>query len=245
MVSKKYYWIICDDDEFDFSSWREVETALAQDYDIIMLNPSNIIGGEITLPRILNACSFLPLVIGKSKNITEAVLSETFDNVPNWFPHFASICSVINKKGSFYINSEDVVHSTQNEIRQGVPAHKKIKELSLQAKYKFFHPCYLNSLYLIKDRKLRAEIIDDYFSISFVKKDFICFIEDVVKSPYNYLSPLSVMTFWQKVKFLSLILFVHILYLFGFRSYLWYQFEKTPKWQMKLIKIYQKYFKKK
>ena len=245
IVTKKYYWIICDDDEFNFSSWKEVEEALIKDYDIIMLNPSNIIGGEITLPRILNACSFLPLVIGKSENLTEAVLSETFDNIPNWFPHFASVCSVINKKGSFYINSHDIVHSTQNEIRQSVPAHKKIKDLSGQAKHKFFHPCYLNSLYLIQDKKLRAEIIDDYFRLPFVDKDFICFIEDVVKSPYNYLSPLSVMNFRQKMRYVSLITFVHILYAFGFRSYLWYQFDKTPKWQMKLIQIYKKFFKKK
>lgn len=246
LVTKKYYWIICDDDEFDFSAWQEVENALTkEDYDIIMVNPSNVVGGEFSLPRIINACSFLPAVIGKSENITEAVLYDTFDNISNWFPHLAPVCSVVNKKGKIYLTTQDIVRSVSNEIRAGVPTYKRIKDLSERAKYRFFQVCYLNSLYLIKDKKLRAEIVDDYFKMPDVKKYFIFCIEDVVKSPYNYLAPLTVMTFWQKIKFLSLIIFIHILYLFGFRSYLWYQYDKVPKWQMKLIKVYKCFFKKK
>ena len=242
---KKYYWIVCDDDEFNFSAWQEVEDAIKADYDIIMLTPSKIIGDEVNLPRILQATSFLPSVIGKSENITEAVLYNTFENIANWFPHLAITCAVINKKGSIYIMSQDIVHEVQNEIRKTPPGYKQIKGISERSYYKFFHPCYLNSLYLIKDKKLRAEFVDDYFRIYVVKRDFICYIEDLVKGPYNYLSPLTVMTFWQKIKFLLFIFFIHILYLFGFRSYLYYQYDKTPKWQMKLIKIYQRYFKRK
>ena len=243
IVNKKYYWIICDDDIFDFTVWQEVEDALTKNYDIVMLNPSNIIG-NITLPRLLHATSFLPSVISKSKNITESVLYDTFENIANWFPHLSSICAVINKKGSVYITSQDVVYSVPNEIRQNIPSHKKIENLSDQAKRKFFQPCYLSSLYLIKDKKLRAQCVDDYFTMPFVKKYFIYCVEDIVKSPYNYLLPLSIMTLWQKIKFLFLIVFVHILYLFGFRSYLWYQVDKIPKWQLKLIKIYKQLLKK-
>lgn len=244
LACKKYYWIVCDDDEFNFSAWPEVEEAMKADYDIIMLNPSRIVG-DITLPRILNGTSFVPSVIGKSENITEAVLYDAFENIANWFPQLAPVCSVINKKGSIYVMSQDIVHDTLNEIKGGGPGHKKIKGISEQAKNKFFYPCYINSLYLIKDKKLRAELVDDFFSIYIVKRDFICNIEDLVKGPYNYLMPLTVMTLWQKIKFLLFVLFIHILYLFGFRSYLWYQYDKTPKWQMKLIKIYQCLFRRK
>lgn len=244
IVSKKYYWIVCDDDEFDFSAWQEVENAIKAEYDIIMLNPSRIVG-DITLPRLLNGTTFVPSVIAKSENITESVLYDTFENVTNWFPQLAPVCAVINKKGSFYVTSKDIVYDTLNEIKNSGPGHKKIKGISDQAKHKFFYPCYINSLYLIKDKKLRAELVDDFFSIYIVKRDFICNIEDLVKGSYNYFMPLTVMTLWQKIKFLLFIFFIHILYLFGFRSYLWYQFDKTPKWQMKLIRFYQRYFKRK
>ena len=244
LVTKKYYWVICDDDEFNFSAWQEVEDAIKAEYDIIMLNPSRIVG-DMTLPRILNGTSFLPSVIGKSENITEAVLYDAFENVSNWFPQLAPVCAVINKKGRIYVMSQDIVYDTLNEIKGSCPGYKKIEGISREAKYKFFYPCYVNSLYLIQDKKLRAELIDDFFSIYIVKRDFICNIEDLVKGTYNYLMPLTVMTFRQKIKFLFFVSFIHMLYLFGFRSYLWYQFDKTPKWQMKLIKIYQRYFKRK
>ena len=71
IASKEYVWILCDDDEYDFTHWKDVEKAIEENYDAIVIGGGHA-GAEsaLALARLgkktlmltisLDAIGFLP-----------------------------------------------------------------------------------------------------------------------------------------------------------------------------------------
>jgi glycosyltransferase involved in cell wall biosynthesis len=119
IASEDYTWILCDDDEYDFSSVREVIAAIINNYpDVIVVgSPLNVCAERLfpnktekllrakelcstELPRLL---SFLPSAIIKTKKLKSCDFSLGYKLSHTYFPQFFWISKLINADWSIYI----------------------------------------------------------------------------------------------------------------------------------------------
>lgn len=119
LPKKAYFWMICDDDIIDFTCFNEVLAGIENQQDCIVVNHEYLPANNIAeLYRLL---TFLPAGIYKTSLLTDSVLLNAYNNIPNWFPHLALPAAIINKKGSFFICSENIV------IRAGKESNYKLE----------------------------------------------------------------------------------------------------------------------
>lgn len=223
IAQKKYFWVLADDDAYDFSAWDEVEKALREDYDLIIVN-TEIVKGPMSFPKMIRLLTFLPAAIHKSINITSEVLINTYYNTSNWFPHLAAVSAVINKNGNIFTCSKNIVISGKNHNNEKISFHRKTIKLAKPYRLQTFETGYLNSLSLIDNKKLRAQACE-HFEIG-RKSFFLTVLEDYKKNIIehenylsNYMSPLASLTFWQKIRFILAVILLHFLYIVKYPRY--------------------------
>lgn len=108
LVSKKWMWIIGDDDTYNWGAWPEIEKALNQDYDIV--NTCWHDGAKSDAPCVLlNELGFVPTCIYQTKNITPIVMQNAYYLSLTLNPHSAIAAEVLNNGGKIYVPSEKLV----------------------------------------------------------------------------------------------------------------------------------------
>lgn len=152
MASKKYFWILCDDDEYNWEHWDEVENALEQDYDAVVV--SNYVNPEKNVAQLAKQLTFVPAGIYKSENLTYTVMVNAEYNISNMFPQMANVCNLINENKKFYICKNWTVnmvpHGGEETYTRGLSSdiHPYMAEM-------LWAVGFVNSLQMIKDKKTR------------------------------------------------------------------------------------------
>ncbi len=178
MASKPYFWILCDDDNFDWGAWPEVEQAVLSDkYDIVMTTYSAGFRSE-EIPYLINEMCFVPSAIYKTAHIDDTVMTNAYAMAHNLFPFHALSIKIINNNGKFFVPQGRVVlqdygqKSHQNpKLRPGI--YRRLQTFSLLWGY-------IDAYRLIEDKKLRYACMDTLclgrsFFVSmllFIKGDF-------------------------------------------------------------------------
>ena len=114
------------------------------------------------IARLLKQLTFVPSAIYKTSNITDAVMINANYNISNMFPHLAIACALINNKAKITFTKHPVVKMilTENTASSNIRGcadnhpHPQMKKM-------FWELGYLNSIKMIKDKKLRSAIMDD------------------------------------------------------------------------------------
>ena len=101
VASKKYFWILCDDDEYNWDNWNEVEQAMNEDYDAIVV--ANYVEPEKNLSYLLKQMTFVPSTIHKTENLNDTVMSNAEFNLSNMFSQLALPCHLINNDKRIYV----------------------------------------------------------------------------------------------------------------------------------------------
>lgn len=164
MASKKYVWVVGDDDSYDFSNFSEVEQAIKDDYDAIVVADFHLCRKPYHIGTIMHQLSLISGGIFKTSNITSDVILNSYINIMNLFPHMALITSLVNKKARFFVTTKPITIwcPVQNL------SHKQLT-LRGYENPSSAHPrrinsglthCWFNSLEMIKDKKLRSELIN-------------------------------------------------------------------------------------
>ena len=112
IANKEYVWVLCDDDEYDFTHWEEVECAIDKEHDLIVV--SNYASPQDSLGAMFKQLSFVPAGIFKTSNITDDVMFNIEYNQSNMFPHLAVTAAIINNNGSIHICQNWTVKMVQN-----------------------------------------------------------------------------------------------------------------------------------
>lgn len=166
-TSKKYFWILCDDDYLDWTHWNKIEKALeSESYDIINMY------SNITLPtgdspkmataRLIIDATFLPSCIYKTKWINSQVLINAFFNIHALFPHAALFMNIINHRGKIYRAPFNELIVTMiyypghgSEFIRGMDTHKHpgISDLNWQIGFSV-------SLGMLQDETLKQECVE-------------------------------------------------------------------------------------
>ena len=231
-ASHTYFWILCDDDTYDWKYWPELEKALSQKPDLVIVNTEHT-KGDVSFAKMMRLLTFVPASVFRREAILPSAVKNIYYNAENWFPQTAAVCEVINKHGKICtLKNNLIITGAQNY--DPTFANKTDKTLSWKSRLIFFEVGYLGSLYLINDPVKRADAVEHFcankhsflYNMIAVCKQNIIENKNYVK---NYAVILSVCNFWQKVRFLLALAIAHI------RFYLLY-----PKYNKKRKKYLQK-----
>lgn len=114
LANKKYFWILCDDDNYDWSHWSEVkENLLKNEYDAIVV--SNYINPKENIAQLLCQMTFVPSSIYKTENLTDTVMQNAEYQISNLFPHLALTCKLINDNKKILITDNWIVKMVVNK----------------------------------------------------------------------------------------------------------------------------------
>lgn len=154
LVKKKYFWILCDDDTYDWTYWDEVKQAITENRDVILVEHLTK-GNRLPIEVIVNELNFLPAGIYKSELLSDDVIHNAYVNIYNSLPHQALICECVNKNKEFFIPEHTII--TQNMDKGQFNGYKRGYEDNIHfriAHYSLFSGM-VNSYQMIKDKKIR------------------------------------------------------------------------------------------
>jgi len=109
-AEKEYYWIISDDDLYDWSSWLETEDAMTRDEDVIIIARYGLPDAmKDNIATQLLQATFVPGSIVKTALLNDVVMRNVMDNIYTLFPHLCPLISLLNQKKKFYVVSKGIV----------------------------------------------------------------------------------------------------------------------------------------
>ena len=154
-ATKDYIWILCDDDCYCWDAWTEVELAIKDEYDAIVVSSCDY--PKVGIANLFAQMTFLPGIIYKTSNIDETVLANMEFNISNMFPHLALAAKIVNDDKRVKIVSSSIVNYKQNEMdleKTYVRGYKNSELHPLMSNLNYLAG-YANSLHMIKNNKLR------------------------------------------------------------------------------------------
>ncbi len=158
LAQKDYIWILCDDDNYCWDSWSDVEKYVEAGAEAI------VVGGvdypKVGIANLFAQTTFLPGVIYKTSNIDETVIVNMQYNISNMFPHLALSSKLINENKEFKITSSKIVTYTQNEMPLEKTYMRGYDPLDLHPLMRNLNylSAYANSIQMIKDKNLRNKL---------------------------------------------------------------------------------------
>lgn len=141
-ANKKYFWILSDDDIYDFSAWDEVEKAMLEDVDLIVVSRMYI--GETMINKnatVLNELTFIPAAIYKTAFITPDVMVYAVLDAATVAPQIALAASVINHNGKITMTSKVIVENYRDpEFNLEKHTHDRVPLQGNSLKHEFENP---------------------------------------------------------------------------------------------------------
>ena len=160
IAKKEYLWVICDDDLYEWDNWCEVEKAINDKHDIIVVDNEYIMYPKEPYDVVFQL-SFLPSGIYKNAIIDNTVSRNIYDNIAHWFPHLPIALKIAMTTKDFYILSKPILKNGQQEridnCKKTAPDSlvrgAKYGELYPEQENMNWHIAYINSLSLLRSRK--------------------------------------------------------------------------------------------
>ena len=205
LAQKKYVWILCDDDEFCWDGWSEVEDAIQNDEDAIIV--ANTDNPQLNIAQLFAQTSFLPAMIYKTSNIDDNVIVNMQFNISNMFPHMALSAKLINENKSFKIISNPVVIHGEDELPLEKTSTRGLDYETAHpymAKMSYFAG-YANTAAMIKDKKIRDLIVNKRrFLFPYLTSAAIFWNNELKfgNSLFNLLSIFCVLNAFEKIRFI-------------------------------------------
>ena len=216
LATAPFVWAVCDDDSFRWDSWHEIQEALESDQYDIMLTSTTQLRGTNDIAKIIRQLTFVPAGIFRTKFITDTVLINMYNNVPNLFPHLALSCEIINKKGSIFLPQRDIIADTAlavGDIDNYLKGTEKTTYTPQSAREMFWTPGFFNSLQLLEDEKLRTYVKNHLGRHGFFGYLIGAFRQNYIKyhsSKINVRLMINNMNLWQRFQFFWVRVFLRI-----------------------------------
>lgn len=203
-AEKEYVWILADNDDYCWDSWQEVENAIEDEADAIVVATYEC--PKYDIAQLFIQTTFLPGVIYKRSNIDDTVMGNMEFNICNLFPHLALSSKLINENKNIYIVDKAIVQMGSNLDKNGKYTYTRGYNDSihpLQASTNWLAG-YANSLHMIKNPKIRNYIIThNRFCSSLTSAQFFFWHPtEARKDLYAYLCVFNLLPWIYKIKFL-------------------------------------------
>lgn len=174
IVRKKFFWILCDDDEYDWNSWGEVELAIKKDYDAIVV--ANYMNPSVDTACLIKQLSFVPGGIYKSIDITDTIMVNIEFNIYSMFPHLIHVCNLINNNKAFYICNKSVVNMVSHGAEETYVRCCDLSSMHPYFKSMFWTIGFVNTIQMLTDKNIKKLVVKKS-SVNGVSlfKDFVTF----------------------------------------------------------------------
>ncbi|WP_432634258.1 glycosyltransferase family 2 protein [Candidatus Avelusimicrobium sp.] len=225
LAAKEYFWVLADDDEYDWNGWAEVEQAMQDKQALIIVNHEILPQNAQPIPaNLMRLLTFVPSAIHRADTITPEALINIYYNIPTWFPQLAAVAEVFNKNLPYRMVSQNIVLCGKNTNHQGLEYHRRTEELDDPFRLAYFEVNYLKALGVLKDKKMRAAACEQFLGR---KKSFFLAVQEAFKQNMieydhylgNYTAPLAVLSNWQRVRFVLAILCNYLLFFLLYPKY--------------------------
>ena len=111
IATREYLWVICDDDNYDWTAWNGVENAIEENHKVICVADFNIPSDKRKdTSYLIHQMTFLPSIIINTALLTAEALRNIYDNTIFMFPHLAPIIMHINRGGDIFLAPRPLVH---------------------------------------------------------------------------------------------------------------------------------------
>lgn len=157
LAHKEYFWILCDDDEYNWDAWYEVENAIKNNFDAIVIAHHHAPYEDIA--HLVKQMTFIPATIYKRDIITDEVMYNIEYLISTMFPHFGAVCEIINSNKKVYVSNQWIVNWVGHGWIETYTRNYTVDNLHPYMKRVFFSVGYITALQLIKDKNLRNNII--------------------------------------------------------------------------------------
>lgn len=203
---KEYAWILCDDDYYDFSNWKEVEDSIEKKTDIICLSDYAFPSPEDKNNRAyqLFQLTFVPSILYRTDFITDNVLHNMYDSICNMFQQLCLVIKAINIGGDIHVLSKPIVMN-------GLFVNKQSYDLSLtrgadfdfmteRRKEMLWVTGFVNVLTLLDKKDLISECLEVSLPSKWIYKSWDNFYRIMVN---RYLNIQKFNYFYEIFKFLN------------------------------------------
>lgn len=106
--TKEYYWILGDDDFYDFKDWQKVEDAINRGEKVISIFKPEVYKSD--LPALIQCSTFVAANIVSSSLLNNTVITNAHYTTHTLFPHLAPIISHINHGGNIFASNSRIVY---------------------------------------------------------------------------------------------------------------------------------------
>ena len=208
LASKKWLWVLCDDDDFDWTNWREVEKALEADENAIIMVERLTDYNKVTLPVLINEFSFLPSAIYNTAYITASVMQKMYINAYTLFPHLALVCEVVNQGGKIFVPESVIVKQSFALEKDNKQYARGADNKDLHFRQRRFHLfCgFANSFRMLNDKNLRYSCCESFMLGSTFREAMSFFIKQNGLDTDNIFDLLRAFNLKQKFVFMLLII---------------------------------------
>lgn len=208
LALKKWLWVLCDDDDFDWTNWREVEKALESEENAIIMVERLTDYNKVTLPVLINEFSFLPSAIYNTAYITASVMQKMYINAYTLFPHLALVCEVVNQGGKIFVPENVIVKQSFALEKDNKQYARGADNKDLHFRQRRFHLfCgFANSFRMLNDKKLRYSCCESFMLGSTFREAMSFFIKQNGLDTDNIFDLLRAFNLKQKFVFMLLII---------------------------------------
>ena len=161
IAEKDYVWIIGDDDKFDFSNWGEVEQAISNNEEIIIVSRYGIPDGcENNIPMQVGMLTFITGGIYKTSLYNDTTMRNTFDNIFTLFPHLVPVMQAINDNKKMYVVRKAISANGMDEEEKDCSYVRgyQNENLCLRTRTMNWWIGYANICQMIKDKDLAYKV---------------------------------------------------------------------------------------
>lgn len=202
-ASKKYFWVLADDDKYDWSNWSEVEGAINREEDVICV-ADYAIKDKSKVAEVIRQLTFLPAGIYKRSNLTDEVMLNCFYNIYTLFPHLTVVFDVLNDGKSIFVCKKAIVDNNMDQLASSSSYTRGYSKDKIYPRINnmLWNVGYLNIIEVIKDKKLKQECIklSNAQDVS-LAKDFKAFFKHKFYSK-NAADMFLAVGFWDKILFI-------------------------------------------
>lgn len=204
---KKYFWVICDDDKYDFSNWKEVENCIRNNEDAICLCdyvfPNK--KSKKDLSYLLVQLTFVPAGIYKTELITDYIITNMYVSIYTMFQQLCIVCNLTNNDKPIHILEKPIVfngmhykdHCKDASYTRGVNK----KETLFRKLNTTWILGFSNILTLLKDKKLAQKSMVRGLTYKDMYGNFLHFYNTMI---FKYMKPSKFQYWWEIFMSLSL-----------------------------------------
>ena len=180
LARAEYTWVICDDDNYDFSGAADIIdeiTGKRVDFISVGIEGHELPGGyagpigafALNHPYFLSH-SFVPSMIFRTSLFDSEIIRRAYDNIETMFPHFPFVASLAERNRSIYVSKNKIIRKSTNV---GYSTFR-------------FLTGWAQSCRKISDGALRRKAISEVFGRALVVNLLYCILTERTFRPQRY-----------------------------------------------------------